>query len=194
MATNRRLWGTSSRSQIGDLQKDIGDKQSDLADEQEDIQDIRAGQIRLKSVASIKVENAPTTVRHNDGDKAITIKGTPVPDSDLTKVGNDFNAAVASVQIPDGVSLDTGGALEEQQKANRQLVLAMLAAIVLVFIIMVATFKSLWQPLILLPAIPVRGHRRHPGSAGHQRGSRRTGHDRSADADRHRGHQRHRAD
>lgn len=139
---------------IGDLQKDIGDKQSDLADEQEDIKDIRAGQIRLKSVASIKVEDAPTTVRHNDGDKAITIKGTPVPDSDLTKVGNDFNAAVASVQIPDGVTLDTGGALEEQQKANRQLVLAMLAAIVLVFIIMVATFKSLWQPLILLPAIP----------------------------------------
>ena len=139
---------------IGDLQKDIGDKQSDLADEQEDIQDIRAGQIRLKSIASIKVENAPTTVRHNDGDKAITVKGTPVPDSDLTQVGNDFNAAVASVQLPESISLDTGGALEEQQKANRQLVLAMLAAIVLVFIIMVATFKSLWQPLILLPAIP----------------------------------------
>ena len=108
----------------------------------------------MKSIATITVENAPTTVRHNDGDKAITIKGTPVPDSDLTKVGNDFNAAIDSIQLPEGLSLDTGGALEEQQKANRQLVLAMLVAIVLVFIIMVATFKSLWQPLILLVAIP----------------------------------------
>ena len=43
---------------------------------------------------------------------------------------------------------------EDQQEAFSQLGLAMLVAIALVFMIMVGTFRSLVQPLILLVSIP----------------------------------------
>ncbi|MDN6530055.1 MAG: efflux RND transporter permease subunit, partial [Brevibacterium sp.] len=66
----------------------------------------------------------------------------------------DVQSALDEVDIPDSVSVDTGGATEEQNEAFSQLGLAMLAAILIVFVIMVATFKSLLQPLILLVSIP----------------------------------------
>ena len=47
-----------------------------------------------------------------------------------------------------------GGATTQQAESFRQLGLALLAAIAIVYVIMVATFKSLIQPLILLVSVP----------------------------------------
>jgi HAE1 family hydrophobic/amphiphilic exporter-1 len=47
-----------------------------------------------------------------------------------------------------------GGATSDQQTAFTQLGLALLAAILVVYVIMVATFRSLLQPLLLLVSIP----------------------------------------
>ena len=70
----------------------------------------------------------------------------------------------------------------------------MLAAIAIVFMIMVATFRSLVQPLILLVSIPFAA----TGAIGlllvTGTAAGRAGADRHADADRHRGDQRDRAD
>ena len=56
--------------------------------------------------------------------------------------------------LPSGVSAELGGAATDQQEAFTQLGLAMLVAIALVFLIMVGTFRSLAQPLILMVSIP----------------------------------------
>jgi HAE1 family hydrophobic/amphiphilic exporter-1 len=47
-----------------------------------------------------------------------------------------------------------GGVVSQQQDAFTQLGIALLAAILIVYIIMVATFKSLRQPLLLLVSVP----------------------------------------
>ena len=47
-----------------------------------------------------------------------------------------------------------GGVVSQQQDAFTQLGLALLAAILIVYIVMVATFKSLRQPLLLLISVP----------------------------------------
>ena len=47
-----------------------------------------------------------------------------------------------------------GGVISQQQDAFTQLGLALLAAILIVYIVMVATFKSLRQPLLLLISVP----------------------------------------
>jgi multidrug efflux pump subunit AcrB len=54
----------------------------------------------------------------------------------------------------DEVDAGIGGAAADQQAAFSQLGLALLAAILVVYIIMVATFRSLLQPLLLLVSIP----------------------------------------
>ncbi|MGI3783581.1 MAG: efflux RND transporter permease subunit, partial [Janthinobacterium lividum] len=138
---------------LQDEQKKLTDDQKDLGDDQKDLTDLKARPIQVGDVARVKTENAPSTVRREDGKQAVTITGTP-GGSDLGAVNKALTAKVAEFSPPPGVTVVSGGASADQAKAFSQLGLAMGLAIVLVFIIMVATFKSLVQPLILLVAIP----------------------------------------
>ncbi|MET1004941.1 MAG: efflux RND transporter permease subunit [Propionibacteriaceae bacterium] len=126
----------------------------ELTDEQEAIADVRAKPLQVKDVAKVEQVSAPTTVTQIDGKESVTILATPS--------GSDLGALSATIQqkldtvpdLPTGVVATLGGASQDQQDAFRQLGLAMLVAIALVFIVMVATFRSLVQPLILLISIP----------------------------------------
>ena len=109
--------------------------------------------ITLDDVAEVKEIKTAPTIRHTDSQRSTTVSVTPEGD-DLGTVSTAVETALADVDVPDSVSIDTGGATQEQNEAFSQLGLAMLAAILIVFVIMVATFKSLLQPLILLVSIP----------------------------------------
>ncbi|MFC9442522.1 MULTISPECIES: efflux RND transporter permease subunit [Brevibacterium] len=109
--------------------------------------------IELDEVADVNEVRTAPNIRHTNSQRSTTVSVTPSGD-DLGTLSADVQAALGEVDIPDGVTVDTGGATEEQEDAFSQLGLAMLAAILIVFVIMVATFKSLLQPLILLVSIP----------------------------------------
>jgi multidrug efflux pump subunit AcrB len=144
----------NEQTDLGDAQKDLTKQQSDLADEQADIADIRARPIRVSDLAKVKQQLAPSAVTQIDGTRAVTLTATPQ--------GKDLGTITASVRqeiadlpdVPAGITIELGGASDDQAEAFRQLGLAMLLAIVIVFLIMVATFRSLVQPLILLTSIP----------------------------------------
>ena len=74
--------------------------------------------------------------------------------SDLRAVNTDLTKKLTALTLPAGASYSIGGASADQADAFKQLGLAVLAAIAIVFIIMVATFRSLVQPIILLVSIP----------------------------------------
>ncbi|WP_309130590.1 efflux RND transporter permease subunit [Brevibacterium sp.] len=109
--------------------------------------------IELGDVADVEEVKSAPNIRHTNGQRSTTISITPAGD-DLGAVSADVTAALDGLDLPEEVTVDTGGATAEQQDAFSQLGLAMLAAILIVFVIMVATFKSLLQPLILLVSIP----------------------------------------
>jgi multidrug efflux pump subunit AcrB len=129
-------------------------KQEQLQDEQEALADVRAKPVKVKDVAKVQEVLAPTTVTQIEGTPSVTITATPE--------AADLGALTATIQsrldvmtgLPPGVTAILGGAAEDQQEAFTQLGLAMLVAIALVFMIMVGTFRSLVQPLILMVSIP----------------------------------------
>ena len=130
------------------------EKQQKLQDEQEALADVRAKPVQVKDVAKVQEVLAPTTVTQIEGTPSVTITATPE--------GKDLGALTATIQsrldamtdLPPGVTATLGGAAQDQQDAFNQLGLAMLVAIALVFMIMVGTFRSLVQPLILMVSIP----------------------------------------
>ena len=65
-----------------------------------------------------------------------------------------MQAALDELDLPDGATAEVGGVATDQSDAFSQLSLALLAAILIVYTIMVATFRSLRQPLLLLVSIP----------------------------------------
>jgi multidrug efflux pump subunit AcrB len=129
-------------------------KQQKLQDEQEALPDVRAKPVKVNDVAKVSEVLAPTTVTQIEGTPSVTITATPEA-SDLGALTATIQSRLDSItDLPPGVTATLGGAAENQREAFTQLGLAMLVAIALVFMIMVGTFRSLVQPLILMVSIP----------------------------------------
>jgi multidrug efflux pump subunit AcrB len=129
-------------------------KQKKLQDEQEALPDVRAKAVKVKDVAKVREVMAPTTVTQIEGTPSVTITATPAA-SDLGALTATIQSKLDSMtDLPPGVTATLGGSAENQREAFNQLGLAMLVAIALVFMIMVGTFRSLIQPLILMVSIP----------------------------------------
>ena len=130
------------------------EKQQKLQDEQEALADVRAKPVKVKDVAKVQQVLAPTTVTQIEGTPSVTITATPEA-SDLGALSTTIQSRLDAItDLPPGVTATLGGAAQDQRDAFNQLGLAMLVAIALVFMIMVGTFGSLVQPLILMVSIP----------------------------------------
>ena len=123
----------------------------------EEIRDIRiptrTGVISLESIAEIQEVQAPVAITSEKGDRVATVSLTPDSD-DLGAVTRAVTEALDAVELPIGATANIGGVSADQAESFGQLGLALLAAVAIVYLVMVATFSSLVQPLILLISIP----------------------------------------
>ncbi len=111
------------------------------------------GTVPLDEIATVEQSQTPPSITTARGLRTATVTVTPTTD-DLGSSSSSVNAALADVQLPEGATAKVGGAVTDQQDAFGQLGLALLAAILIVYVVMVATFKSLRQPLELLVSVP----------------------------------------
>jgi HAE1 family hydrophobic/amphiphilic exporter-1 len=111
------------------------------------------GVVRLDEVAKVSTVDGPASVRRTGGDLSTTVTAKNTGD-DLTKTTADIKSKLDGLTFTGGAAYSLGGVSQDQQEAFSNLFLALLAAIAIVFLIMVATFRSLIQPLILLVSIP----------------------------------------
>src|SRR5207245_9943555 len=95
----------------------------------------------------------PLTVTQDKRDRDATITGTSTGNNSRA-VQTSVSDALAGVSLPGGASISTGGVFAQLSTVLNQFALALLAAIGLVYLIMVATFRSLLKPLVLLVSIP----------------------------------------
>jgi HAE1 family hydrophobic/amphiphilic exporter-1 len=112
-----------------------------------------AGPVPLSTLATLQQVTGPQTINRSGGDRASTITGT-ITGNNTQAVQTRVNAAIKSVSLPPGTSVSTGGVFAQLSSVLTQFALAILAAIGLVYLIMVATFRSLIKPLVLLVSIP----------------------------------------
>ena len=113
----------------------------------------RSGVIELQEIAVIEEVQAPVAINSEKGDRVATVSLTPDSD-DLGAVTRAVTEALDEVEVPIGATATIGGVSADQAESFGQLGLALLAAIAIVYLVMVATFSSLVQPLILLISIP----------------------------------------
>ena len=113
----------------------------------------RTGPVRLDSLATVGVVDGPTSISTANGIRTATITATPAGDN-LGTASADVQAAVTATTLPVGATAALGGVTADQGDAFGQLGIALLVAILIVYVVMVATFKSLLQPLLLLVSVP----------------------------------------
>ena len=112
-----------------------------------------SGTVALSSIASVKYESVPTSITGEQGNATATVSLKPVGDN-LGAITADVTKRLSKVSLPTGATASIGGVSKDQADSFAQLGLALLAAIAIVYLVMVATFRSLLQPILLLTSIP----------------------------------------
>lgn len=112
-----------------------------------------AGVVPLTQIAGIEEVDVPTSISRVDGERSATIAVTPAG-QDLGTLTTALTAAIDDLELPGGATAELGGVATQQADAFADLGLALLVAIAIVYLVMVATFRSLLQPFILLVSIP----------------------------------------
>jgi HAE1 family hydrophobic/amphiphilic exporter-1 len=112
-----------------------------------------SGAVPLSRIAAVEQVDVPVSITSSNGQRTAQVSVTP-SGSNLGAVSAEVQQRLKAVDLPAGVTAEIGGATTQQAESFRQLGLALLAAIAIVYVIMVATFKSLVQPLILLVSVP----------------------------------------
>jgi HAE1 family hydrophobic/amphiphilic exporter-1 len=111
------------------------------------------GPVPLDTLATVSVKDGPATVTTVKGQRSATVTITPNSE-DLGTATAAVNRALTDINLPAGASAKIGGVSADQAAAFSSLGIALLVAILVVYIIMVATFGSLLQPLLLLISVP----------------------------------------
>lgn len=110
--------------------------------------------IPLSSVAEITMENVPSSISRDDQSRYVTIS-CDVYGRDSGSIGNDIQAIIDQMTIPDGYSVKLGGTNEMMNDTFSSLGLVIVLAIVLVYMVMAAQFESFVNPFIIMFTIPL---------------------------------------
>jgi len=133
------------------LDKDYRQNVNDLADLM--ITSPTGALVSLGDVAELEITTGPTQINRVNQSRRVTVTGD-ISGRDLRSVTLDIQKALADIQLPQGVQLEYGGANEEMVEAFADLGMALVLAILLVYMIMAAQYESLLYPFVIMFAMP----------------------------------------
>ncbi|MEU5654093.1 efflux RND transporter permease subunit [Streptomyces sp. NPDC047737] len=146
--------GTPSGKVImDDAERDVLVKSAHPATTMAELKALPLGPVTLGRIADVELVPGPVSMTRIDGQRAATITAKPTGDN-TGAVSTSLQTKIDELDLPEGATATIGGVSQDQDDAFMKLGLAMLAAIAIVFMLLVATFRSLIQPLILLVSIP----------------------------------------
>lgn len=111
------------------------------------------GTIKLSEIAKLEKSSTPSKLTQEDGDYSTTVSGK-ITNSDVGGTSQKVMSKVNKMDKPHGVKVNVGGATDDINSAMTQLAIAMLAAIIIVYLILVITFKGGLAPFTILFSLP----------------------------------------
>lgn len=110
--------------------------------------------ILLSTVADVGVARGINQITRVSQQRAAIVSAN-ISGRDLGSVSDDVHALLASMKIPPRVTAELGGQNEELLSSYRNLQLALLLAVFLVYLVMAAQFESFVHPFIILFTVPL---------------------------------------
>ncbi|MFP7347445.1 efflux RND transporter permease subunit [Bacillus safensis] len=110
-------------------------------------------EVRIGDVVKVKDGTTANTVTKRDGKIYAEVSGDMTTD-DVSSVTQDVQKKVDKLDLKSGVTIDTGGVSADIQESFTQLGLAMLAAIAIVYLVLVITFGGGLAPFAILFSLP----------------------------------------
>jgi multidrug efflux pump subunit AcrB len=107
----------------------------------------------LDAVSKITPFQAPTEVDHYQIQRVIDIYVTPSGE-DLGRATSAINKILAGTQKPEGVRIDLHGMVLGMQASFRSFGFGLLFSLLLLYLVLVAQFRSFLDPFLILLAVP----------------------------------------
>ncbi|MDE3017276.1 MAG: efflux RND transporter permease subunit, partial [Pseudomonadota bacterium] len=108
---------------------------------------------QLDMVANLKPIESPTVVNHYQLQRVIDIYVAPKGE-DLSRIASGIDRIIAGTRLPEGVRVTLRGSVEAMHSSFTSFGLGLLLSVLLVYLVLVAQFKSFIDPFIILLAVP----------------------------------------
>ncbi|MCC8408323.1 efflux RND transporter permease subunit [Mucilaginibacter sp. UR6-1] len=108
----------------------------------------------LSQFAEVKEGLGESVLQRSDRMGSITVNAN-IAGRPTGTVANEIKAKATKIKVPQGISIEYLGDVKNQADAFGSLGLALITAILLVYLIMVALYESLIYPFVVLFSIPV---------------------------------------
>lgn len=151
---------TDGKFRAGEYEYDINIKLDEF--DRKSVEDVsnllfvndKGEKIRLSQFATITQTAGPSMLERRDKSTSVTVQAQSVGRPTGT-IASEWEASLQDVARPAGVNYVWGGDMENQSEGFGSLGIALIAAIVLVYLIMVALYNSFVYPFVVLFSIPL---------------------------------------
>ncbi|WP_144510822.1 efflux RND transporter permease subunit [Bacillus sp. FJAT-22090] len=135
--------------------------QKEQAEQPKSIDDILATEVptalgttmKLSDLVTVEKGTTLNTLARSKGEYYATVSGTIIG-ADISKATSEVDKAIDKLDLPKGVTVGVAGAAADMTETFTQLGVAMLAAIAIVYFILVVTFREGVAPFAILFSLP----------------------------------------
>lgn len=109
--------------------------------------------VTVGEVMTVEEGKSPDTINRRDGQMFASLTADVVGNN-AAEITTEIDKKIANLDLPAGVTTDQGGVTEQINESFTQLGLAMLAAIAIVYFVLVVTFGGALAPFSILFSLP----------------------------------------
>lgn len=111
--------------------------------------------VPLESLADIAVTDGPVNIRHIEGQDAVQFTVTYGADENLGDISTAVDEKVESLGLSDETVLSYSGDQELLDNSKDDMIMAMVLAVVLIYIVMAAQYESFKYPFVIMFTVPL---------------------------------------
>ena len=110
--------------------------------------------VKLGNIAQVVMSSTPVEIDRKYQQRIIDVTAN-VTGSDLGSVSSAIQSRLNKINVPTGFQVVQSGNIEQQKSTFRSLLLALLLAIIMVYMVMASQFQSLVDPFIIMFTVPL---------------------------------------
>ena len=108
----------------------------------------------LRNVVQVRAQRGPMRVDRKNQERVVYVSAN-IADRDMGAILKDAQDRMRNVPRPHNFSIVFAGDYEEQQKSNRELLLSLCLALIMVYMVMACQYESLRDPFVVMFAVPL---------------------------------------
>ncbi len=110
--------------------------------------------VKLKDVATVTEEFAAPAIERENRQRVVSVESSLGQGVALGEVVQEINQMLKNYEVPDGLYIEVGGSVEDQQESFGDMLTLLVLIVLLVYIVMATQFESLKMPFIIMFTIP----------------------------------------